>query len=270
MRIKKIGIFALIFVAAMTVSLSACGSNGSKYDLTTIEKNTNALTGKTIYWLGSSVTYGFRSKGLSMADYVSARNGTTCVKEAVTGTTLIDITNKQGDSYVSRMKNSSNFSKETKIDAFVCQISTNDAKKCNQSLWGTVTADNVVEMKQFDTKTTFGAIEYIISYVEATWDCPIYFYSGARFDDRGNRSYSDPKGSDYEKLIEQTKAIAEKWNKIEGYDVRIIDLFHDEAFNDISNASYRTYMHDPVHPYRAGYLEWWTPAFEEVFLKDFS
>jgi hypothetical protein len=29
-------------------------------------------------------------------------------------------------------------------------------------------------------------------------------------------------------------------------------------------------MQDPVHPYKKGYLEWWTPAFEKIFLEDFG
>ena len=63
--------------------------------------------------------------------------------------------------------------------------------------------------------------------------------------------------------------VAEKWNAV-GADVRIIDLFNDEEFNDISGEDYDFYMHDPVHPYKAGYLKWWTPAFEKILFEDFG
>ena len=46
------------------------------------------LAGKTYVFLGSSVTYGASSEGESMADFLAARHGAVCVKEAVSGTTL--------------------------------------------------------------------------------------------------------------------------------------------------------------------------------------
>ncbi|MBP3893447.1 MAG: hypothetical protein J6D34_05320 [Atopobiaceae bacterium] len=30
---------------------------------------------------------------------------------------------------------------------------------------------------------------------------------------------------------------------------------------------YALYMHDPVHPTKAGYGLWWTPKFEEALLR---
>ena len=58
------------------------------------------LHGKTILFLGSSVTYGSAAGGVSFADMLS-EFGCTVVKEAVSGTTLVDTS---ADSYVSRMK----------------------------------------------------------------------------------------------------------------------------------------------------------------------
>lgn len=270
MKSKKILSFALTVFCGCIFALSGCSAaNAAKYDPSGCEAAENALTGKTIYWLGSSVTLGMKSENCSMADYISARNGVTCVKEAVSGTTLIDEEYWGKASYTVRMKEGV-FDKSCKIDAFICQISTNDAKKENISKWGTVTGKAVKDISAFDVKTTLGAIEYVISYVESVWDCPIYFYSGAYFSDKGERSSRNPKGSDYKKLIEETKKIADKWNAFEEYDVRIIDLFNDEEFNGISDEKYNFYMHDPVHPYKAGYLEWWTPAFEKRLLKDFG
>ena len=50
----------------------------------------NPLQGKHIVFLGSSVTYGSASGGVSFADFIAARNGCTVTKEAVSGTTLVD------------------------------------------------------------------------------------------------------------------------------------------------------------------------------------
>lgn len=249
-------------------------SNGKRYDLENCERTENELTDKTIYWLGSSVTLGMESNNTAVADYIAARNGTKCVKEAVSGTTLIDKPYvkwfQSYDSYVTRLKTTDKFDRTAEIDAFVCQISTNDAKAENISCWGELTSADTTSAAQFDVQTTIGAMEYIVSYVTSTWHCPVYFYSGVHVDDEGLRSSDFIKGSDYRKLIEKTYELAEKWNGVEGAEVRIIDLFNDEGLNDISDADYKRYMHDAVHPYKAGYLEWWTPAFERVFLKDFG
>lgn len=52
-------------------------------------------------FLGSSVTYGAASQGVSFADFIARRNGCEAIKEAVSGTTLVD---NGSDSYVSRLK----------------------------------------------------------------------------------------------------------------------------------------------------------------------
>ena len=75
---------------------------------------------KTIIFLGTSVAYGYGSMGVSFADYLEKTDGIHAIKEAVSGTTLVDI---KDNSYVSRMKT---IDKEIKADAFVCQLSTND------------------------------------------------------------------------------------------------------------------------------------------------
>jgi lysophospholipase L1-like esterase len=47
-------------------------------------------------------------------------------------------------------------------------------------------------------------------------------------------------------------------------DVPVIDLYHDQQMRDVSPEDYALYMHDPVHPTKAGYELWWTPKFEEA------
>ena len=173
------------------------------------------------------------------------------------------------DGYLYRMVNSENFDRSVDIDAFVCQVSTNDAKKKYIDRLGKVSGDIGTQAENFDTDTVAGAMEYIVTYVTQTWGCPVYFYTNAFFSDEGYKKSNDPKSADYASIVSLTYEIAEKWNGL-GADVRIIDLFGDKEFNDIPQEDYEFYMYDAVHPYKAGYLDWWTPEFEKVMIEDFG
>ena len=83
---------------------------------------TYPLSGKTICWLGSSVTFG---DGYSMAEVIAENHANTrCLKYAISGTTLA---NSDNTSYVARMK--SDISPDLDMDLMVVQLSTNDATK---------------------------------------------------------------------------------------------------------------------------------------------
>ncbi len=194
------------------------------------------LAGKTILFLGSSVTYGASAKGVSFADYIAVRNNCTSLKEAVSGTTLTD---NGPDSYIARMKQ---VDKTIPADFFICQLSTNDASQ-NKPL-GAVSAGTA--LSDFDTHTVAGAIEYVIVYARETWHCPVLFYTNPYYD-----------SSAYEQMTDLLKQIAQKW------DIEVIDLWSDELFNDISKEQRTLYMADQIHPTQAGYLQWWTPVFEK-------
>ncbi len=115
------------------------------------------LTGKTVLFLGSSVTYGSASGGVSFADIMAEQLGFTCVKEAVSGTTLADL---DDSSYVARLE---------RVDLslapalFICQLSTNDATR-------------KLPLAQIED-----AIRFILGYVKDTFGCPILFYTGTFF-----------------------------------------------------------------------------------------
>lgn len=205
------------------------------------------LTGKTIFFLGSSVTFGEKSEGEAMGEFIAKRNSCTAIKEAVSGTTLAQVNNSihQNDSYVDRLNSylASDACVDA-LDAFVCQLSTNDVGgRCQP---GEITAADVKSADAFDRSTTYGAMEYIIATVQEKWNCPIVFYSNSHFD-----------SNDYASLIEAAKAMAEKWGNI-----TVIDLYNDEQFNAISAEDLALYMADAKHPTKAGYREWWLPAFE--------
>lgn len=197
------------------------------------------LTGKTVVFLGSSVTYGASSKGVSFVDYIGTRNGCAVIKEAVSGTTLVD----EGiGSYISRLRKLD----VPHADLFVCQLSTNDATQGKPL--GKVS--DTTKINDFDTVTTAGAIEYIIAYARDTWGCPVVFYTNPQYD-----------SSAYREMVALLDQIADKW------DITVIDLWNDAGFNKITAEQRALYMADGIHPTQAGYLEWWTPAMEPILFQ---
>ena len=63
--------------------------NAEQYHLENVKPLADSpLAGKQLLFLGSSVTAGDASLGVSMADYIAKLDGCTVIKEAVSGTTL--------------------------------------------------------------------------------------------------------------------------------------------------------------------------------------
>ncbi len=180
------------------------------------------LKNKTVLFLGSSVTCGVT--GISFADIMSEKRGINMIKEAVSGTTLADV---KDTSYVSRLKR---IDKNTNVDLFICQLSTNDTDP-----------DKVP-----NPEDTEKAIRFIITYVKETFGCPIVFYTGTRFDCRR-----------YENQVELLKDLKKE------YDFHILNFWDDPEMLSVSTEDYKKYMVDGVHPTVEGYRDWWTPKFIE-------
>jgi hypothetical protein len=212
----------------------------------TPEVENSPVKGQTFFWIGSSVTFGVDSEQESMADFFCKKYGAVMIKEAVSGTTLA--TYKQ-NSYVERLDKYIEDNPDTHVDAFICQLSTNDTYFVGSKL-GQKMPDFITDAEYFDVGTTCGAIEYIIARASKTWDCPIYFYTNPSV-------YDKPE---YKLMVDALYDIAEKW------DITIIDMYRDEAFNDITEAQLTLYMTDTIHATKAGYREWWLPKFEEALL----
>lgn len=246
--LKIVGIIAAVFVLLNVVGTGVwfanykgyfAAGNKSQYAV----KNAgivegSPLAGKHIAFLGSSVTEGARSKGVSFVEYICARNNCTYVKEAVSGTTLVD---NGENSYVQRLQN--NISTEEAFDLFVCQLSTNDASK-GMPLGEISTSTNLGD---FDTTTAVGAMEYIICYVQQTWNCPVVFYTGTQFESER-----------YALMVDALYQLQEKWG------IGIIDMWNGL---DVTTVDFELYMADDIHPTQAGYLEWWTLFMEEELYK---
>ena len=233
-------LLVVILVSGIYVSNMFGFFNGGNYGEYS-RNNTSAIENspikdKTVIFLGSSVTYGYGSMGVSFADFLEKTDGIIAIKEAVSGTTLVDV---KDNSYVSRMKT---IDKNIKADAFVCQLSTNDATK--EMPLGKISES--YDINNFDTQTIAGAIEYIIAYAQNTWNCPVVFYTQAKYD-----------SEHYAKMVDLLLEIQDKW------DITVIDFWNDTEINDITEEQRKIYLIDHIHPTKAGYKEWWLPEFQE-------
>lgn len=225
------------FKALGDMRMAKISGNAASYSMSNVEPLENApLTGEKVLFLGSSVTYGEKSLREGIPEYFAARMGWQITKEAVSGTTLAD-TGK--NSYVQRLLNK--VDSQEKYSLVIVQLSTNDVGK-KQPL-GEIAAGT--DLADFDTKTTTGAIEFIIRYVRDTWGCPVAFYTNARYDSEA-----------YGALVRRVLELQEKWG------IGVLNLWSDDGFNAISDADRSLFMFDQVHPTKAGYREWWCPEME--------
>ena len=234
-------LLVVVLVSGIYVSNMFGFFNRGNYGAYSI-KNTSAIEdspikGKTVIFLGSSVTYGYGSMGVSFADFLEKTDGIIAIKEAVSGTTLVDV---KDNSYVSRMKT---IDKNINADAFVCQLSTNDATK--EMLLGEIIES--YDINDFDTQTIAGAIEYIIAYAQNTWNCHVVFYTQAKYD-----------SDHYAKMLDLLLKIQDKWQ------ITVIDFWNDAEINNITEDQRKLYLIDHIHPTKAGYKEWWLPIFQET------
>ncbi|MBQ6503734.1 MAG: SGNH/GDSL hydrolase family protein [Flexilinea sp.] len=219
--------------------------NKAAYSVANTEpKSDSKLSGKTIIFLGSSVTYGSASHGESFVDYLEKIDGITAVKEALSGTTLVDKSVWGKKSYIARMKS---IDPNIPADAFVVQLSTNDATM--KKPLGTISES--FSKEDFDTQTVAGAIEYVIAYARETWDCPVIFFTGTQY-----------KNEHYAQMVDLLLEIQKKW------DIGVLDLWNDPEMNAVSAEDYKLYMVNSIHPSRIGYRDWWTPKFES-YLSDY-
>lgn len=256
--LKKVGKILLILVLVLAIlggvgyafksklyafALAKMPGNAEQYHPEQLsEKADSPLKGKHMIFLGSSVTYGSASLGVAFPEYLAALDGIEIVKEAVPGTTLVTEGDTDATSYIPRMKT---IDPAYPADCFICQLSTNDATQ-GKAL-GSVS--DSFAMEDFDTDTVAGAIEYIIAYARETWDCPVVFYTGTRYD-----------SDSYAEMVKLLLEIQAKW------DIGVIDMWNDADLNAISAEDYKLYMANGIHPTQAGYLKWWTPFMEDYLI----
>lgn len=221
--------------------LKGLAGNSEQYSFSYIEPlDDSPLKGKNVLFLGSSVTNGKVALYNSIPEYISKRFDCTYTKEAVDGTTLTDNGN---NSYVQRLLN--NINVDDSYDLLICQLSTNDASK-DMPLGDISEGKN---LEDFDTSTITGAIEYIIAYSYKTWNCPVVFYTNAKYDNEN-----------YDAMVNRLYELKDKW------DIGILDLWSSNEFNNITDEEKTLYMYDNIHPTMAGYRNWWGPELEKQLL----
>lgn len=217
--------------------VKAAPGNAAEYHLENVEAlERSPLAGKRILFLGSSVTKGTCSLGISMADYIAKLDDCEVVKEAVGRTTL---STAKDNSYIARLKA---LDPNQKFDMVVCQLSTNDAS--SKMELGEISDSKNID--DFDTMTVTGAMEHVIAYCQKTWECPVVFYTGTKYD-----------SAEYQNMVDRLLELQNKW------DIGVIDLWNNKEMNEVSDEDYDLYMFNSIHPTQAGYLKWWTPVFEE-------
>lgn len=199
----------------------------------------NALTGKRLIFLGSSVTYGSEANGVSFVHHIAKRNDCHCLCEAVSGTTLTDI---DENSYVRRLMA---LDPATPCDHFLCQLSTNDASQGLPP--GRIASSR--NQGDFDVSTIAGSLEFIIAHVDSTWHCPFTLFTNPYYDSEA-----------YGEMVKLAHALREKWS------IGVLDLWNDAQMRTLPSERRAQYMADDIHPNDRGYRQWWTPMFERYLL----
>lgn len=213
--------------------------NASQYSLENQSYNANSpLNGQKIGFLGSSITYGAFSHGVSFVDYLQVCDGVAATKSAVSGTTLAGT---EKDGYLQRLQ--ADFDPQAHWDLFVCQLSTNDTRQGKP-------IGKISDTQEFNLETTLGAIQYLNQYVQKKLNCPLVFYTCALA----------KKNKEYEHLIDMSTRLASKNH------FQVIDLYHDTGLN-ASLAGRKYAMFDEVHPTQEGYLKVWLPVFEKSLVR---
>lgn len=193
------------------------------------------LYGKTVYHLGSSISYGYSNGGVSFADQIKELTGSKLNKQTESGTKLA--MQSEGDnSYASRF---ARFPFNDNPAFLVLQLSTNDFN-------GGITLGTVgTATDGFDKTTTAGAMEYIISETKKkSPDTQIVIYSCAVKDGwkNGHADYSRFATIELQKL-------QAKWG------VTVVDLYGaDKIFAE------GMIMSDDIHPNKQGYAALFTPT----------
>ena len=75
------------------------------------------------------------------------------------------------------------------------------------------------------------------------------FFTGSRYDSIA-----------YEAMVERLTELKDK------YDICVLDLWHSDTFNDLTEEQRKIYMVDNIHPSKAGYRDWWGPELEKQLL----
>ncbi len=265
---KKTRLFAKIIIAFLTItlffslfSLTCCSlqylkarglrneGNADIYNPENAPVNENSpIKGKTIFWIGSSVFYGYSAQNKSLGSYVEHMDGAKKVEALKPGATIADINER---SYYHQILEH-NRETDPVIDLVVIQLTTNDCK--GRTVVGEVSP--YYDSSTFDSNTSIGSLEAIACYAMGTWDCPTLLISSPRFTKETTMTGMQDIET-YEELIEKSHELESKWDFL-----YFLDLWdNEEMFKDmeIGDDRHRLYMADSIHSTKLGFLEWLLP-----------
>jgi lysophospholipase L1-like esterase len=213
------------------------------------ELTAHPLAGKTVYYLGSSITRGERglNGNTSFVEQIAELTGNTYEKNAVSGTALAWRGN--GSSYAERLTGTYDgvqftWAPSSLPDALVVQFSTNDFSQ--GIALGTVTDGTAPE--SFDKATTLGAIESIIAKTkELSPNTKVVFYIGYVKSTWGSLKAFQSAGDSLKTTL------AHKWG------IEVIDLLSAD-FIKVGGAEAQSYLADDIHPNELGYIGVFTPV----------
>lgn len=183
------------------------------------------------------------------------------------------ITNKYNQSYVGLLKEAVTRYKKTKghadkVDTLFIQISTNDMGQFTTSEatehlpFGEVLANNKRSLSDFNTDTSFGALEWLVAEAKEIWNCQVVLFvchmsqgDYIQFKANGYDYSKMDTASDYAKMRQAAYNVAEKWQ------IGIIDLWGDAEVNETLFGNTSRYLADTIHLHPVGY--------EKVYLQKF-
>ena len=234
----------LMLAALPLLVLSSCGETPVSSPSQESSKPTSRVLvdeskQPTFFFLGSSVTYGATTGGRSFVELIDEDLRCDVVKEAVSGTNLA---NTKANSYVARFKNKVDLNVD--YQHFIIQLSTNDAT--NNMDYGTVGESK--DISSFDDKTTAGAIEWLIAYIQENFIADITIYT--------NPHYENAR---YERLVGVLDQIQAKW------DIHVLDYYRYKDMDRLDDATLASYMSDSIHPNANGYR--WVADVMEAHLR---
>ena len=181
--------------------------------------------GPTYYFLGSSVTRGSATHGISFVENLAQRTGCRCIKNAVDGTTLADI---EEQSYPRRLRS---FPPPEGTDHIFIQLSTNDVARGVPI--GTIHAG--ADRTDIDVSTALGGAEDMILYLRARIAAPITFFT----------SWCDNPA--YGELVTGAYGLCKK------YRIGILDFYRGWNMQPVTPEKLVAYKEDGVHPNARGY-----------------
>ena len=252
-----------------SVTLNGDGTgtfNGQSFEYVTrgnyiaLKKPVGYLYGFNAKFMKGNTVYKFAQNGYTLSDYYPRYSAPN---------TPIGWRN----SYVGLMEDAVKQIKDKHIDRVVIQLSTNDIgqyidEACTQHLDFGEVLEGKFASKYFNTRTSFGAMEWLIATAIETWHCEVYVFtchmSTSEFATYKANGYDlDKVQTTYAEMYEMTLKVAEKW-KDHGFE--LINLWANRELNELLHSNPTRYIADILHLTETGYEAGLYQVFRKYFV----